>query len=89
MHQIIPFPGLAARFYFEVQARANADVGCKLPFKGRCKADSRRKTHALMRRVGLHIKKKKQPAAAFRGAFERAAQAVDPNLAADKARPGL
>lgn len=49
-----------------------------------------RKTHALMRRVGLHIKKKKQqPAAAFRGAFERAAQAVDPNLAADKARPGL
>lgn len=88
MHRIIPFPGLAARFYFEVQARVNADVGCKLPFKGRCKADSRRKTHALMCRVGLDIKKQ-QPAAAFRGAFERAAQAVDPNLAADNARPGL
>lgn len=39
---------------------------------------------------GLDLKKKKkQPVAAFRGAFERAAQAVDPNLAADNARPGL
>lgn len=92
MHQIIiiPFPGLAARFYFEVQARANADVGRKLPFKGRCKADSRKEnTRTYASRGAPYKKKKQQPAAAFRGAFERAAQAVDPNLAADKARPGL